>query len=56
MVRNSWGSNWGLDGYFKIARNKNSMCGIGTYGYYTLVLALSFSIPTVVNSSSYAIH
>ncbi len=37
VVRNSWGSNWGLNGYFKIARNKNSMCGIGTYGYYTLV-------------------
>jgi len=37
VVRNSWGTNWGIDGYFKIARNKNSMCGIGTYGYYTLV-------------------
>jgi hypothetical protein len=37
VVRNSWGSNWGIDGYFKIARNKNSMCGIGTYGYYTIV-------------------
>ncbi|CAF1002286.1 unnamed protein product [Adineta steineri] len=37
LVRNSWGTNWGLQGYFKIARNKNSMCGIATYGYYTLV-------------------
>ena len=37
VVRNSWGANWGQEGYFKIARNKNSMCGIGTYGYYTIL-------------------
>ncbi|CAF1256586.1 unnamed protein product [Adineta ricciae] len=37
LVRNSWGENWGLNGYFKIARNKNSMCGIATYGYYTQI-------------------
>ncbi|CAF0964002.1 unnamed protein product, partial [Didymodactylos carnosus] len=37
LVRNSWGSNWGLDGYFKIARNKNNMCGIATYGYYSVI-------------------
>ena len=35
VVRNSWGENWGLNGHFKVARNKNSMCGIATYGYYT---------------------
>ncbi|CAF3466389.1 unnamed protein product [Rotaria socialis] len=37
LVRNSWGTDWGLNGYFKIARNKDSMCGIATYGYYTQV-------------------
>jgi C1A family cysteine protease len=30
LVRNSWGTSWGLDGYVKIARGKN-ICGIAEY-------------------------
>jgi len=31
LVANSWNTNWGLDGYFKIARGKNE-CGIEKMG------------------------
>jgi len=36
MVKNSWGTSFGLAGYFKILRGKN-MCGLATCASYPIV-------------------
>jgi len=37
LVKNSWNTVWGDEGYIKMARNKNNMCGIASSASYPQV-------------------
>merc|ERR1711998_803685 len=37
LVKNSWGAQWGQEGYIMMARNNNNMCGVATDAQYAVI-------------------
>ncbi len=37
LAKNSWGTHWGINGYIKMARNRDNNCGIATQPRYPTV-------------------
>jgi len=37
ILKNTWTTDWGMDGYMLLARNKGNMCSIASWGSYVVI-------------------
>ncbi|CAH0561395.1 unnamed protein product [Brassicogethes aeneus] len=37
LLKNTWGKNWGEDGYFKLPRNSDNNCGIAMWALFPII-------------------
>jgi cathepsin L len=37
LIKNSWGTSWGVNGYMMLARNRKNQCGIASYAFYPVM-------------------